>query len=346
MKKKKKSQPKSYKIFLYIISTLFVLLLTLSIYSYFKLNQNLASKGDIFVQIPSNTSYSGIIKILNKDKIFQPKWLFSILIKSYSLLFSDKYYSGTYRFSSENTNLHVLRALFSGNQLYIVKVTFPEGLNLREFAEIAQKKIGCDSVEFIKVATDKKVLTQFGISAPSAEGYLHPNTYNFYWKQSALDIISRLLQLHNQVWKEKVENQLKNTKLSKHQILTLASIIEAESPLPEERPIISGVYHNRLKMGMKLEADPTVKYLFKEKRSRVLFKDLKIASPYNTYMYPGLPPGPINSPSLSSILAAINPEVNNYIYFVAYGDGSSRHRFAKSAVQHMENVKKFRKARD
>ncbi len=343
MKRKKKSLAKSRIIIYSLISVIFFFIISISLYSYFRLNEKILTKVDIFVQIPPNASYSGIVNILNKEKIFEPKWLFSILVRSYSLIFGDKLFSGTYRFSSDNTNLHVLRALFSGNQLYVVKVTFPEGINLREFAEIAQKKIGCDSLEFIKAASDKKILAQYNITAKNAEGYLHPNTYNFYWKQSAADVVNRLLQLHSQIWKEKFEKDLKNTKFNKHQILTLASIIEAESPLAEERPIVSGVYHNRIRLGMKLEADPTVKYLFTEKRSRVLYKDLRINSPYNTYMYPGLPPGPINSPSISSIEAALKPDINDYVFFVAYGDGSSRHRFAKNSTQHVENVRKFRK---
>ena len=132
-------------------------------------------------------------------------------------------------------------------------------------------------------------------------------------------------------------------KLTQHQIVTLASIIEGEAIHDSERPIISAVYHNRLKIGMKLQADPTVQYIIKDGPRRLLNKDLKIKSPYNTYLYQGLPPGPINSPGFESLKAALNPEKNNYLYFVARGDGY--HTFSKNEKDHERAKRAFQRVR-
>jgi len=139
--------------------------------------------------------------------------------------------------------------------------------------------------------------------------------------------------------------QLSNHPLNIHQILTLASIIEAETPVISERKRVSGVFHNRLKKKMPLAADPTIQYALGTHKKRLLYSDLEVDSPYNTYKNAGLPPGPINSPSYSSIEAALTPEVHNYLFFVAKGDGSNTHNFAKNYDEHQNNRKIFNKNR-
>ena len=140
-----------------------------------------------------------------------------------------------------------------------------------------------------------------------------------------------------------MHEQMKKIKMTEVEVLTLASIIEGEAIYDRERPIISGVYHNRLNTGMRLQADPTIQYIIDESPRRLLNRDLKIDSPYNTYLYNGLPPGPINNPGLESIKAALYPESNDYFYFVARGDGY--HTFSKTKEQHNKAKRDFQKVR-
>jgi UPF0755 protein len=172
---------------------------------------------------------------------------------------------------------------------------------------------------------------------------LFPETYYFFEGVDKKTIIKRLVKEHFSFWNE--ENILKADELgfTPIEIVTLASIIEGEAIYDSERPIISAVYHNRLKKGMKLQADPTVQYIIKDGPRRLLNKDLRIKSLYNTYMYKGLPPGPINSPGLQSLLAALNPQINNYFYFVAKGDGY--HTFSKNEKEHERAKRAFQRVR-
>lgn len=171
-----------------------------------------------------------------------------------------------------------------------------------------------------------------------------PDTYNLYKKQKAQDIIKKLAVIHQLFWDKKCADLQKESSYSKHEILTLASIIEAEASIASERKRISGVYHNRLKRGMKLEADPTVQYAI-GKRKRLFYSDLRVDNPYNTYKYSGLPPGPINCPGRESILAALQPEKHAYIFFVAKGDGTGEHVFTTNGMDHAKAVSAYRKQR-
>jgi UPF0755 protein len=223
-------------------------------------------------------------------------------------------------------------------------VTFPEGITVNRFSAILKKNLGVDSLEFITLANSDSLLNAWNIGAPSFEGFLKPDTYEFYWQQPAIDILRFLVQQQNKLWQEKFASRALQQGKSRLEILTLASIVEAETPRPEERARIAGVYHNRLEKGMKLEADPTVQYSIGETR-RLRYKDLEYKDIYNTYVHTGLPPGPINSPSASSIEAALNPEENSYYFFCAKGDGSNTHSFATSASEHAVNVLQYRRNR-
>jgi UPF0755 protein len=183
--------------------------------------------------------------------------------------------------------------------------------------------------------------------ADNLEGYLLPNTYYFHENSSILDVVKKLKTEMDKIFEdEEVISQMAKLKMTKHQILTLASIIDGESNKESEFKLIAGVYYNRLKKGIRLQADPTIQYLKRNSnnRNKVLFKDLEIKSPYNTYLNAGLPPSPINNPGKSAVLAAIFPEKTNFIYFVA--DGTGGHKFSKSLSEHNENVRAYRKWRN
>jgi UPF0755 protein len=196
----------------------------------------------------------------------------------------------------------------------------------------------------MELSKSKSFLNYLNLNADNLEGYLLPESYYFYSNSSAEEILTKLKQEMDNFFTPKLEARMKELRMTRKQILTLASIIDGESNLVAEFKTISGVYHNRLKRGMALQADPTVQYLIREKRkNRVLKKDLLINSKFNTYKYTGLPPAPINNPGKDAIIAALYPEKNNYLFFVA--DGNGGHSFSRTLNEHEQNVSKYRQWR-
>jgi UPF0755 protein len=319
-----------------------LLLIGLIIFSWLKLNETVSIPEEISITIPNHSSKTEIISIFNSNGLLEPGWLYILLTKTYGKINGKHIYAGSYRILPQNTNFQILKAIFSGKQLNIVKVTFPEGITLHDFASIAKRKLGIDSSEFINLTSSDSLLKARNIAAKNLEGYLHPDTYQFYWKASGIEIIDKLLNSQDIIWNKQFAQPALNIGKSRHEILTLASIIEAETPVDSEKPRVAGVYYNRLRAGMLLQADPTVQYAKGTKR-KLNHNDLDYNSPYNTYLYRGLPPGPINSPGFTSIDAAINPESNNYYYFVATGDGSMKHNFSRNYNEHRMNIIKYKR---
>ncbi len=327
------------------LSVLIVLLISGFAFVFYKtLFKNVPGEKEIFVKIEKNSSISLIVRTFNRYGMFEPDWLFIPLTKFYMELTSSKVQYGKYRFTPNNTNLDILRAIFSGKQLSIVRVVYPEGIQLTDFASISKRNLNLDSLEFIRLCYSDSLIKLYQIPSNSLEGYLMPETYEFFWEEKPINVINRLIQEHNRVWQANFAEKARNSKFTKHQILTLASIIEAETRVPYERPRVSGVYHNRLRLNWNMESDPTVQYAI-GKRKRLTFSDLEYNSPYNTYIYKGLPPGPINSPSKSSISAALNPEKHNFLFFVAAGDNSGTHQFSTNFNQHLKFKHQFKKNR-
>jgi UPF0755 protein len=224
-----------------------------------------------------------------------------------------------------------------------MKVTLIEGWRLEEIAEELQEKLNIDKEKFLFLANDSLFISKMGIEATNLEGYLLPDTYHFYWGVDEQTVLKFLVNQCLTIFNTEVKDQIAKQKMSIHQIITLASIIEGEAIFDEEREIISSVYHNRLNRRIKLQADPTIQYILDGPPRRLLFKDLEIDSPYNTYKYYGLPPGPISNPGKNSILAAIYPETTKYIYFVAKGDG--KHVFSTNGADHQRAKAQFDRVR-
>jgi UPF0755 protein len=224
-----------------------------------------------------------------------------------------------------------------------IKVTLIEGWSREEIAEELQKKINIDKNKFIALTNDSLFMRGLGINADNLEGYLLPDTYLFYWGVDEKTVLKFLANQCLNIFNTSELEQIKKYNMSIHQILTLASIIEGEAIFDDEREVISSVYHNRLNRRIKLQADPTIQYILEGPPRRLLYKDLEIDSPYNTYKYYGLPPGPISNPGKKSILAAIYPADTKYIYFVAKGDG--KHVFSTNAKDHSRAKAQFDKVR-
>ncbi|MCX7909045.1 MAG: endolytic transglycosylase MltG [Ignavibacteria bacterium] len=312
------------------------------LFSYYLLNKKIDAN-EIYVEVYSNNSIYKIVEYFNFNGLLKPKEFFIPFLRLYRIVTNEIPVSGTYRFTNQNSNFDIIRSIFSGKNLSIVKVTYPEGITVRDFALITQRKLDIDTTEFYDAITKGNYISKLNIPINSIEGYLMPETYFFYTQTNPQVVVRKLIETQNKIWEQKFERICKEKGLSRHFVLTLASLIELESPLKEERKRISGVFYNRLRKGMRLESDPTVQFALSTKK-RLDIKDLDVSHPYNTYKIKGLPPGPLCSPSVTSIEAAIYPEEHNYLYFVSYGDGSGRHRFATTFKEHLINKKLFKKA--
>ena len=249
---------------------------------------------------------------------------------------------GTFHLEDAINNYSIIQQLVNGSP-ELKKITFLEGWTIRQFADHLALKLDLEADEIIRLANRNTFLRRHKLSSSSAEGYLFPDTYlvsEYIDPESILDI---LINEGRKFWTKAREYRAIALGLTKHEILTLASIIEGEAIYDDERPIISAVYHNRLKNGMRLQADPTIQYIIDDGPRRLLNRDLQIKSLYNTYLHKGLPPGPINSPGKKSLLAALYPEENDYLFFVAKGDGY--HTFSKTERGHNRAKKKLQKLR-
>ncbi len=250
---------------------------------------------------------------------------------------------GRYVIPPRMSNLGLLYYLHSHPQDE-VRVTLPEGLDLTRIANILARKLDMDSTAFMAAVSDKKLLAKHGINARNAEGYLFPGTYNFVWASTPEESAGFLIGRFKHFYADSLKNIAARQGLTTTALLTIASIVEAETPLNAEKPFVASVYLNRLQKGMRLQADPTVQYALGGTARRLYYKDLKADSPYNTYRHKGLPPGPICNPGKASILAVLYPAETQFLYFVATGKGG--HYFAVSLAEHARNIAKYRSARN
>ncbi len=289
------------------------------------------SRGESFVHVVDTLAES--------DVIHDPK-LFHILGRA--LGFSGRLKVGKYSFESGVSNLRILLDITEGKSTANPEVTIYEGLRASAVAHILKREIGIDSSRFMALMPDTALIGLRNTGASSLEGFLLPETYIFYWQTDEREIVDEMLASFRHFFVDSLQQRAKEMHFTISQVLTMASIVEGETHRDDERPIIAGLYYNRLKRGMRLEADPTVQYLIENGPRRLRLEDLRTRSPYNTYLRSGLPPGPISNPGRKSILAALYPAHTSYLYFVA--DGTGGHRFATTYAEHLRNVRKYRHA--
>ncbi len=290
------------------------------------------SKGQAFASVVDSLETAGIIR--NRA----------------SFIFVARLHGGTtrvqigkYNFGTGISNYDLLLSLTEGKGISLISVTLPEGLRSRQQAHILARTIGIDSARFVALAGDESFTHSLGITARTLEGYLFPETYNFYWQADERDILTRQVRQFQMLYNDSLQARARELGWTMNQVMTMASIVEGEAVLPEERPIISGVYRNRLRKGMKLEADPTIRFALEDGARRILYSDLQVDNPYNTYRNRGLPPGPINNPGRASIFAALYPSHHSYLFFVANGKGG--HWFSSTYAEHMRYVRQYRRER-
>ena len=292
------------------------------------------------VRIDHGTTLSTISDELNKKGLVSNKWVFEFLTKIKGLEKSIK--AGTFRLSNVHNNSEVMNNLVFGSPDR-KKITFLEGWNMNQVAKHLSKELDFNYFEVLKLLSNEEFIRDLQVNSNTLEGYLFPETYYFFEGVDKTSVIKRLVKEHKKFWNDANLSKADSLGFTPYEITTLASIIEGEAIYDSERSIISAVYHNRLKIGMKLQADPTVQYIIDDGPRRLLNKDLKIKSPYNTYIYQGLPPGPINSPGEQSLIAALSPQDNDYLYFVAKGDGY--HTFSRNEKEHERAKRAFQRVR-
>ena len=303
---------------------------------------------DIVVDIPMGSTVSSVADILKENNLIKNEVLFKLNFKMKNKASHMK--SGKYLLSQKLSNSDIIEKLVSG-EIYRdgIKVTIPEGSTSNEIIALLVKNELGKKEDFEKLVSnpsefysDFEFLDQKDIK--SLEGFLYPSTYYFDKDAKPKDIIKEMLSLFDKSYTDKLKKKQKERNMTLQEVVNLASIVEKEAVIDEDRPIIASVFYNRLEIGMPLQSDATLQYIFETRKKSITYNDLKIDSPYNTYIKKGLPPTPIANPSIKSIEAVLEPSNTDYLYFVASIDGGNV--YSKTYEEHKTNVNKYRKDRD
>lgn len=327
-----------------IILAIDLLLATLLIYQTFYASHTWDGPSEKKLRIRKGESVSEIAGNLYKENIIASETLFIIILKILGR--GDEIKANTYLFRSGLSNLDVLSIITGKGSFVLVRYTLPPGSTLKQAARIAEKTLALSQEKFLKEAANDSLINILGLRGKirNLEGFLYPESYDVSPEISEQELVEIMFsEFMKKVFNnEEISGEIRKNETDLLSAVTLASIIEAETNVDNEKRTIAGVYLNRLKKGMRLEADPTVQYALPGgPKQRLLYDDLKINSPYNTYLNPGLPPGPINNPDISCIRAALFPEIHNYLFFVATGDGG--HKFTENYEKHMKAVQEYRR---
>lgn len=291
------------------------------------------------VFVEPGMTLSQVASRLQQDGLIRSTYWFKLVARFREV--GSRIQVGRYHLATGLTTDGVLETLVSGKG-GTERVTIPEGLTLREVAGLLMAKADIDSSEFMMLAQAPDFAVELGIEASTLEGYLFPDTYHFYRQMEPELVIREMTALFRQVLTQQDLEKVKQLGMTLHDVVALASIIEREAQLASERDIISGVFHNRLRIGRRLESCATVQYILGKPKAVLLDRDLQIPSPYNTYLHAGLPPGPICSPGAAALHAALYPASVPYLYFVARGDGS--HIFSKSNREHVNAKNRIKRS--
>lgn len=300
----------------------------------------------IVVYIPPDSGFAAIKQALIDSHVIDDDIRFGLLARRMAAV--GKLQAGEYCFTADLSHRAIIEKLAKG-EVYYRPLTIPEGFNIYQIGDLLATGFGYDRNDFLRQVQDQKLIKSLGLDVPSLEGYLFPDTYFVTRGQMLNEIVAMMVHRFNKVFNE-IAKQNQGSRpaappqaVSRHEIVILASIVEKETALPEERPLIAGVFLNRLKKEMKLQADPTVIYGIADFNGNITRQDLITPSPYNTYTQTGLPAGPIANPGKESLVAVLRPAATDYLYFVAQNDGS--HFFSSTLEEHNRAVIRFQKQR-
>ncbi len=308
-------------------------------------NINLHGKNEVFLYIPTGANADTVYNILFRNNYIknQASFIWVADKKNYR----NHIHPGCYRLHNDMSNNQLINILRSGKQTP-VKITFNNIRTKQQLAARIAEQLEPDSAAFMQSWRNKKLLNKYNTDSVKVVGFFIPNTYEFYWNTSPGLFLQRMHNEYKKFWNKTRLKKAKEIGLTPFQVITLASIVQAEQSVHnDEKARVAGLYINRLNKGMLLQADPTVVFAIGNfSIKRVLNSDKEIDSPYNTYKYAGLPPGPVNLPEISSIKAVLNFEKHSYLYMCAKDDFSGYHYFAKTLAQHNVYARKYRRALD
>lgn len=297
--------------------------------------------GPVEFFIKKGATLSTVIEQLHKTKIIKSKFAFKAA--AYLSNAETGIKAGRYEIPNGLSYFDLVDLIIKGQPEEATLVTIQEGIWQHNLAKLFAREMNIDEDKFNALSKDRKFIKSLGLNSHTLEGYMLPDTYYFNKSSTSEDILKKLYRETQKFFNDTLKNKMKERGMTLKEVLTLASIVDGETNIEREFKTIAGVYLNRLKKGMRLQADPTVQYLIRQKRRRankVYYKDLRIDSPYNTYRKKGLPPSPINNPGKQAILAVLEPEEHNYYYFCATGNGG--HKFARTLSEHNRNVREYR----
>lgn len=326
-----------------LLALLFVLLVAAAGAAYWvtqRVSQPFAGfTGEQFVEIPAGESTTGIGRRLVAAGVIRDDLTFRLAVRWHGRGRSLK--AGEYRFTTAAAPAEVIDRIARGD-VHLETLTFPEGLTAAEMAVLfAQSGLGSADA-FVEASRDPSAIAAIDPAADTLEGYLFPDTYHLPRTIDGAAMVGRMVRRFTTVFDEDLRRRASATGLTVRQIMTIAALVEKETARGEERPLVAAVYRNRFRIGMPMQADPTVIYALKRAgrwNGNIRKADLSFDSPYNTYRYPGLPPGPIASPGKAAIDATISPADVDYLYFVSRNDGS--HAFAATLTEHNRNVQQW-----
>lgn len=331
-KKKKKSKAP-------IIIILFFLILGAGagVIAWNTINGSVELAQEVSVTIPEGSGTKAIARILEENGVIESTFGFTNYVKKEDAATSLK--PGTYTFGPGTvSNEAIVDSLLKGNiGENTVDITVPEGLTVLQTAVLFTEKGMCTTEEFLNYAASLAIPFDYippGSDYNQLEGFLYPETYNFIETWGAREIVDTLLNQFDKVWTDEMQARADEMGMTVKEVLTVASLVEREARIDSERALIAGVIYNRIEADMLLQIDATVQYALGEQKERLLYKDLEIESPYNTYKYPGLPPGPIASPGVESIEAALYPEDSDYFYYQTTVEGDGSHYFCETLEEH------------
>lgn len=292
----------------------------------------------VFVDIPKGASERSISRILAQQGVIRDQWTFALLGRWRS---RRRLEAGEYYFDRPETAFEVFDTLAAG-RIFEISVTVPEGYNTMQIADLLAAKGLVTRNDFLAAASDPHSIRDLASGAPSVEGFLFPATYQFPRHVTAEQVIGAMTDHFRTEWSILTAAIPPAAGRTPEQIVTLASLVESETPKPDERPVVAGVFENRLRLRMTLDCDPTVVYALEKAgdyKGTLTLADLRVDSPYNTYRHAGLPPGPIANPGEASLRAALRPSAVDYIYFVADTEGG--HLFSRTLAEHYRNVARY-----
>ena len=318
------------------------MLMAAAFYAYRLIYAPLSPAGTVYIYIDEERNYEEVIRQLERKAALPSEKIFRLLADRMN--YPERVKSGRNAISHGMTMPDVIRLLRAGNQSP-VNITFN---NIRTREDLAGRLAGqlmADSIALLEALRDPSLAEKQGFSSETIVAMFIPNTYEVYWNTDVESLMQRMKTEYDRFWNDTRRKKAEEKGLTPVEISTLASIVEEEATYADEYPVVAGLYLNRIKRGMRLEADPTVKFAVGDfTLRRILYKHLEVESPYNTYRREGLPPGPIRIPSIAAIDATLSPRQHNYLFMCAKDDLSGRHNFAVTHAEHARNAARYQRA--